>query len=215
MLEPIKVEAEITDRLGELCRTLLGQFLPLVDRVLKNLHKLTTLSYSFMLTHGDYSEFNLLLDEVSSAISGVINWPEACILPLGFTLHGLEYGIGAMYANGWTYHKNAPHVREHFWATFKQIVQPNKDDVEAMKLARLGAVGQNPLSAMAPEAVVKIAALCVESEVTVRVTAPSYLLWHSFETIRTCDTSVMHLASPMFLTLSLTQRVFFCTITLL
>lgn len=54
----------------------------------------------------------------------------------GFTLHGLDYGIGAMYANEWTYHKNAPHVREHFWATFKQILQPNKGEVEAMKLAR-------------------------------------------------------------------------------
>jgi hypothetical protein len=147
MLDRTKVEAEITDRLGELRRTLPDQFLPLVDRVLKNLHKLTAPSYPFVLTHGDFSEFNLLLDEMSGAISGVVDWCETCILPFGFTLHGVEYGLGAMYYDNhdgykWTYHENASHVREHFWATFKQIVQPTnlKDQVEAMKLARLAGI---------------------------------------------------------------------------
>ena len=141
MLERTKVEAEITDRLGELHRTLPDQFLPLVDHVLKNLHKLTAPSYPFVFTHGDFSEFNLLLlDEMSGAISGVVDWSEACILPFGFTLHGVEYGLGAMYTDGWTYCENASHVREHFWATFKQIVQPTKDEVEAMKLARLAGI---------------------------------------------------------------------------
>jgi Ser/Thr protein kinase RdoA (MazF antagonist) len=140
MVKRTKVEAEFTDRLGELRRTLPDQFLPLVDRVMKNLHKLTAPNYPFVLTHGDFSEFNLLLDEVSGAISGVVDWPETSILPFGFTLHGVEYGLGAMYAYGWTYRENASHVREHFWATFKQIVQPTKDEVEAMMLARLAGI---------------------------------------------------------------------------
>jgi hypothetical protein len=140
MLKRTKVEAEITDRLGALRPTLPDQFLPLIDRVLKNLHKLTAPSYPFVLTHRDFSMLNLLLDEVSGAISGVVDWPEACILPFGFTLYGLEYCLGTMSDNGWTYHENASHVREHFWATFKQIVQPTRDEVEAMKLARLAGI---------------------------------------------------------------------------
>lgn len=45
MLKRSEVEAEITDRLGELRRTLPEQFFPPVGRVLKNLHKLTAPDY--------------------------------------------------------------------------------------------------------------------------------------------------------------------------
>ena len=31
--------------------------------------------------------------------------------------------------------------REHYWVTFKQIVQPTKDELKAMKLAQLAGIG--------------------------------------------------------------------------
>jgi len=56
-----------------------------------------------VLTHGDLSELNILVDNDSGNITGVIDWTVAGIKPLGLTLYALEKFIGSMGRDGWVY----------------------------------------------------------------------------------------------------------------
>lgn len=42
--------------------------------------------YPLVITHGDLSEMNLLVDPLSGKITGIVDWAETSIQPFGFTL---------------------------------------------------------------------------------------------------------------------------------
>ncbi|KAJ3574954.1 hypothetical protein NP233_g1424 [Leucocoprinus birnbaumii] len=141
-----------------------------------NLDKLTTARYRSVLTHGDFSEFNILVHEESGAINGIVDWPDACVLSFGFALHTLEYVLGGMYLKGWSYNQNASEVREHFWTIFEEIAQPTNDEMEMMKLARMTGI----LFRYGSRVGIRYALVCVGSEA--RIMPPSLSLKHTLET---------------------------------
>lgn len=97
-------------------------------------------TYPITITHGDLSEFNLLVDQHSGALTGVVDWAEASLLPFGFALYALEHALGAMYLTGWAYHENAETLRRQFWDIFNAIAQPSAVERKRMKVARLAGI---------------------------------------------------------------------------
>ncbi|KAK8850934.1 Tudor domain-containing protein 15 [Apiospora arundinis] len=55
----------------------------------------------FVLTHGDISESNILVDPDDGRITGIIDWAEAEVSPFGLALWGLESILGYMNPEGW------------------------------------------------------------------------------------------------------------------
>ncbi|KAF2219805.1 hypothetical protein BDZ85DRAFT_268354 [Elsinoe ampelina] len=55
----------------------------------------------WVLTHGDLSSMNILVDSDSAHLEGVVDWAEAEILPFGIGLWGFEDILGYADAGGW------------------------------------------------------------------------------------------------------------------
>lgn len=51
-------------------------------------------SLPMVLTHGDLSEKNIMVDPVDGRVIGIVNWDNAELLPFGFALYALEHFFG-------------------------------------------------------------------------------------------------------------------------
>lgn len=58
-------------------------------------------SLPWVLTHGDVEPLNLLLDEDTAQLRGVVDWADASVLPFGTDLTGLDAVLGYSNENGW------------------------------------------------------------------------------------------------------------------
>lgn len=113
----------------------------LVAQVLEQTDELYNGSYPITVTHGDLSEMNLLVDDKSGVLTGVVDWAEGSLLPFGFALYTLENALGAMcMEEGWVYHNCAKEARKHFWNTFNVIAQPTSRELQLMRVARLAGI---------------------------------------------------------------------------
>lgn len=74
--------------------------------------------FSFILSHGDLCEMNILINPETRNITGIVDWAEARILPFGFSMWGLENRLGYMDSKGWHYHDNRRELEGIFWKTF-------------------------------------------------------------------------------------------------
>lgn len=114
--------------------------MPVVAHVRENMDGLFSGNYPIVLTHGDLSEMNMLVDPDGGALTGVVDWAEASLLPFGFSLYALVSVLGNMYLTGWTYHENADQARRRFWDTFCSIIQPSNAERQQMEVARLAGI---------------------------------------------------------------------------
>jgi hypothetical protein len=103
--------------------------------------------YPVVLNHGDLIPSNILVDEETWAITGLIDWAEAEYLPFGTCLYGLENLLGyvsppsASLPGGnisptFVYYDNAPDLRQLFWAHLFEAVPEMKlrqDDLKTMR----------------------------------------------------------------------------------
>lgn len=71
-----------------------------------------------VLTHVDFFEMNILVDDSSGHLTGVIDWAEADVLPFGFGLGALENFLGYMNTQGWNYFDQYEELRALFWNAF-------------------------------------------------------------------------------------------------
>lgn len=108
--------------------------------VRENIDDLYDGKYPITITHGDFSDSNMLADETSVVLTGVVDWAEASVLPFGFALYALDNSLGYMGKNGWVSHDNAEVMRERFWSTFCTYAQPSREERERMKVARLAGI---------------------------------------------------------------------------
>ncbi|KAG9187276.1 hypothetical protein G6011_05147 [Alternaria panax] len=80
-----------------------------------------TQDYPVILNHGDLIPSNILVDEDTWKITGLVDWSEAEYLPVGTCLYGLEYLLGYLspadseIAPIWTYFDDAAQLRQLFW----------------------------------------------------------------------------------------------------
>ncbi|KAF2442834.1 hypothetical protein P171DRAFT_464572 [Karstenula rhodostoma CBS 690.94] len=102
--------------------------------------------YPAVLNHGDLIPSNILVDEESCTISGLVDWAEAENLPFGTCLYGLEYLLGGLDsispADGvgrqlvWRYRPGSDVLRGIYWHTLKRERPRIEESLEEVKCMR-------------------------------------------------------------------------------
>ncbi|KAF1950266.1 hypothetical protein CC80DRAFT_456045 [Byssothecium circinans] len=93
------ISTECYARFEYLADAIPKRFLPAVTEIQAALPALLDGCYPVVLTHGDFNEVNILVDPDSGEITGVVDWPDASILPFGFALYALENALGSRLVN--------------------------------------------------------------------------------------------------------------------
>jgi hypothetical protein len=130
VMEAPAIEAlfnEYHDRINILAKALRPRFAEKLNEVKIGLPSLFASPYPLVLSRGGLCEMNILVDERTGHITGVIDWEDARILPFGFSLWGLENVLGYMDSEGWHYCDSREHLIGLFWRTFDCQVESIPD----------------------------------------------------------------------------------------
>ncbi|KAF2641836.1 hypothetical protein P280DRAFT_286289 [Massarina eburnea CBS 473.64] len=137
------VGANIVPKLWKLARDLPDETLR--RRAQDTLQKLRNLvSYPLALNHGDLIPTNILVDEETWEITGLVDWAEAEVLPFGTCLYGLEYLLGSIkYSSSrhtsiptFDYDDGADELRRVFWNVMVKENPEMKDRIEEVRVMR-------------------------------------------------------------------------------
>ncbi|KAL4791098.1 hypothetical protein BDV19DRAFT_371215 [Aspergillus venezuelensis] len=74
--------------------------------------------YPAVLTHGDLSQANILVDGDTFEITGIVDWSLASILPFGMDFEALYGSLGYQDLEGWHEYACRPRLLEVFWHEF-------------------------------------------------------------------------------------------------
>ncbi|KAL4950908.1 hypothetical protein BDW69DRAFT_186882 [Aspergillus filifer] len=74
--------------------------------------------YPAVLTHGDLSHANILVDEDTFEITGIVDWSLASILPFGMDFDAIYGSLGCQDLEGWHDYACRPRLLEAFWQEF-------------------------------------------------------------------------------------------------
>ncbi|KAI0469967.1 hypothetical protein GGR56DRAFT_684215 [Xylariaceae sp. FL0804] len=77
--------------------------------------------YSQVLNHGDLSQTNLLIDEDTATITGIIDWSRGKVEPFGIELPALRMLFGTMTSEGWSDFSCRSRIDEAFWSEFWSV----------------------------------------------------------------------------------------------
>jgi hypothetical protein len=113
-----------------------SRFQPIVQTCIDSMHDI--LSLPMVLLHGDLRYSNIIVDEASCHLVGVIDWAEAEICPFGLNLNSLQSLTGKLHLrNGWTRYEDYDALQVIFWDRFKREVGGlSNDKLRTIKLAR-------------------------------------------------------------------------------
>ncbi|KAH7360620.1 hypothetical protein BKA65DRAFT_604051 [Rhexocercosporidium sp. MPI-PUGE-AT-0058] len=130
------VGRSIRTRLQSLCADLPVQFQGKARHILANLRHIEALPW--VLTHGDIVAANIMVDPSTGALTGLVDWAEAEILPFGVCLYGLEEVLGEITPTGFQYCPDAERLKDLFWVELKRNIPAlgRSRVLEAVKLAR-------------------------------------------------------------------------------
>ncbi|KAI1123160.1 hypothetical protein F5Y10DRAFT_252364 [Nemania abortiva] len=128
-----KCERELRLLLGSLP----ARFHPIIERSLESIPAIFSLP--MVLLHRDFSTCNIIVDNVSCHLIGVIDWAEAEIGPFGLNLHSIQPFMGKFHLkNGWIRYDDYNKLQEVFWDVFRREVGGlNNDIIEAIHSARV------------------------------------------------------------------------------
>lgn len=113
------------------------RFTPIVQRCIDNLDAIFELPMA--LLHKDFGECNIMVDEQTCHLVGVIDWAEAEICPFGLNLHALQQVTGRLHLrNGWSRYGDYDALEEVFRERFTADVKGDvtQDQLKTIKLAR-------------------------------------------------------------------------------
>jgi hypothetical protein len=147
-----KVGASMVHRLEKLAEELPDQWLR--ERARNTLRWVqATTYYPVVLNHGDLIPSNILINEETWEITGLVDWAEAEHLPFGTCLYGLEHLLGfpepslpslepdddADDGPTFTYYHKAKHLRKHFWVClFDELPELKRRREEIMTMRDMG-----------------------------------------------------------------------------
>lgn len=142
-----KVGSQIAPKLLKLAAALPDKRLRAkAQDALDNLQRVLTGDYPVVLNHGDLIPSNILVDEETWDITGLVDWAEAEVLPFGMCLYGLEHLLGNLHEvshpNGgskrpvWVYDDSAEQLRQLFYDTLTSLVPELKHRQEELRLMR-------------------------------------------------------------------------------
>lgn len=99
------------------------------------------------MTHGDLSRTNILVDESTFNITGIVDWSLAAILPFGLELDSLFLTTGYMDRHGWHNYACRSRLHQVFWNEFWSILGITNNDGRRAKIrdmaeqaAKIGAI---------------------------------------------------------------------------
>lgn len=136
-----KVGSSIFHRLKQLAAGLPDAFLRAkAAEVLSAVQRVP--DYPVVLSHGDLIPTNILVDQHSWEVTGVVDWAEAEFLPFGTCLYGLEHLLGYLAPASsdrrpaWIYFEDAERLRTAFWVRLLQAVPELRTREEKVKTMR-------------------------------------------------------------------------------
>ncbi|KAK3947912.1 hypothetical protein QBC32DRAFT_401298 [Pseudoneurospora amorphoporcata] len=96
------------------------------------------LSLPMVLLHRDFGPCNIIVDEATCHLVGVINWAEAEVCPFGLNLHSLGFLSGKLHlSNGWTRYGDYHTLQDIFWERFKgEVGGLSGHQLQTIKIAR-------------------------------------------------------------------------------
>ncbi|OAX82893.1 hypothetical protein ACJ72_02749 [Emergomyces africanus] len=120
-----------------LLHSLPGRFHPFIRESLSSLRAI--LSLPMVLLHKDFGVCNIMVDEASCNLVGVIDWAEAEIAPFGLNLHSHQRLISKVHVkNGWIRYDDYILLEDIFWSTFREATGGLSDEtIRIIKSARV------------------------------------------------------------------------------
>lgn len=86
-------------------------------------------TYPQVLTHGDFSITNILIDEETFDITGIVDWSLASIMPFGADLDILFHTTGFMTLDGWNDYSCRSKLVDVFWTELWHVAGIEGDDM--------------------------------------------------------------------------------------
>jgi hypothetical protein len=113
------------------------RFRPLIQESLSRLPAI--LSLPMVLLHRDFGVCNIIVNEKSCNLVGVVDWAEAEIAPFGLNLHSHQRLISKVHLkNGWVRYDDYVILEEIFWSTFsKEAGGLSNETISIIKSARI------------------------------------------------------------------------------
>lgn len=113
------------------------RFHPILRATLASLPSI--LSLPMVLLHKDFGDCNIIVDEKSCHLVGVIDWAEAEIGPFGTNLHSLQDLMSKLHLKkGWIRYEDYDELTRSFWETLSDEVGGLAEDtIKAIKAARV------------------------------------------------------------------------------
>ncbi|KAK0765167.1 hypothetical protein N5P37_002645 [Trichoderma harzianum] len=126
-----------TKELGLLLSALPSRFHAIIEHCIRSMDDV--LSLPMVLLHQDLSTCNIMVDETSCHLVGVIDWAEAEICPFGLNLDTLQAFAGKLHLrDGWSRYQDYADLQNTFWDVFTEEVGGLAEDkIQAIKLARI------------------------------------------------------------------------------
>ncbi|KAF4983608.1 hypothetical protein FZEAL_1017 [Fusarium zealandicum] len=113
-------QEEIRKRLARLVEESPSSILldSMLSKLIESLPSLFSQDYPQVLTHGDFSVTNILVDENKFEITGIVDWSLAAVMPFGMDLDMLFIASGFMTRRGWHDYACKPLLQDTFWNEF-------------------------------------------------------------------------------------------------
>lgn len=120
-----------------LLEALPARFHPIIRKCIDSLDAIFSLP--MVLLHKDFGTCNILVDEVTCHLVGVIDWAEAEICPFGLNLHSLQSLTGKLHLrDGWTRYDDYDSLHNVFWTTFiDEVGGLTNECIQTIRLARI------------------------------------------------------------------------------
>ncbi|UNI20472.1 hypothetical protein JDV02_006553 [Purpureocillium takamizusanense] len=141
-------QEEICKRLSRLAEEPLSSILPnaTLPKLIEGLPSLFSRDYPQVLTHGDFSVTNILVDRDQFEITGIVDWSLAAFKPFGMDLDILFLTTGFMTRDGWHDYACKARLQHTFWQEFWVVSGIEGDELRsrirglAEAAGRIGAI---------------------------------------------------------------------------
>ncbi|KAB5570379.1 hypothetical protein GE09DRAFT_706087 [Coniochaeta sp. 2T2.1] len=110
--------------------------------LIEDLPSLFSQDYPHVLTHGDFSVTNILVDENQFEITGIVDWSLAAFMPFGMDLDILFLTTGFMTRDGWHDYACKPQLQHTFWEEFWAVSGIRGDELRSRIQGLAEAAGQ-------------------------------------------------------------------------
>ncbi|KAI0528476.1 hypothetical protein GGR58DRAFT_519028 [Xylaria digitata] len=97
------------------------------------------MSLPMVLVHQDFGSCNIIVEEETCHLVGVIDWAEAEVHPFGLNLYSIQSLMGKLHLrNGWTLFRDCNTLQGVFWERLEREVGGlSASQLQAIKLARI------------------------------------------------------------------------------